>query len=83
MGGTSIPNISSDGLCHLSRVQENTCDIIVLGMCLWDPPGDAGRHESTPDNPQLEANGSSFDETWQHVVPESCSRRGPVRNERN
>ena len=50
MGGTSIPNISSDGLCHLSRVQENTCDIIVLGMCLWDPPGDAGRHEDTPDS---------------------------------
>ena len=28
-------------------IQENACDIIVLGMCLWDPPGDAGRHEDT------------------------------------
>ena len=22
-------------------------------MCLWDPPGDAGRHEDTPDDPQV------------------------------
>ena len=37
----------------LAISREHTCDIIVLGMCLWDPPGDAGRHEDTPDDPQV------------------------------
>ena len=37
----------------LAISREHTCDIIVLGMCLWDPPGDAGRHEDTPDDSQV------------------------------
>ena len=46
----------------LAISREHTCDIIVLGMCLWDPPGDAGRHEDTPDNPQLVAKWAAFEQ---------------------